>query len=104
MIWSSDRNNFGFKVERPRFYRDCNFDDFYEYGTKPGNEKKYCVMSMQGKSKGTTFGYRFLLAYYKPGVVPAYGCLGFVAFYFWLFSYHPPNLSHISITKWDMEE
>jgi len=42
----------------------------------------------QGKSKGTTWGYRIFVSVMKNfGVVAAYGLLRFVALYFWLFSY-----------------
>src|SRR5215203_3152311 len=42
----------------------------------------------QGKSKGTTFGYRIFVSVLKNfGVRAAYFLLRFVALYFWLFSY-----------------
>lgn len=42
----------------------------------------------QGKSRGTTFGYRIFVSVLKNfGVTPAYWLLFFVALYFWLFSY-----------------
>jgi predicted LPLAT superfamily acyltransferase len=42
----------------------------------------------QGKSKGTTFGYRIFVSVLKNfGVGSAYFLLRFVALYFWLFSY-----------------
>jgi predicted LPLAT superfamily acyltransferase len=42
----------------------------------------------QGKSRGTTFGYRIFVGVLKNfGVAPAYWLLTFVALYFWLFSY-----------------
>jgi predicted LPLAT superfamily acyltransferase len=42
----------------------------------------------QGKSRGTTFGYRVFVGVLKNfGVAPAYWLLTFVALYFWLFSY-----------------
>jgi predicted LPLAT superfamily acyltransferase len=42
----------------------------------------------QGKSRGTTFGYRIFVGVLKNfGVAPAYLLLRFVALYFWLFSY-----------------
>ena len=42
----------------------------------------------QGKSKGSTLGYRIFVSVLKNlGVVPAYWLLRFVALYFWLFSY-----------------
>ena len=42
----------------------------------------------QGKSRGTTFGYRIFVGVLKNfGVAPAYWLLSFVALYFWLFSY-----------------
>ena len=43
--------------------------------------------SWQGKSKGTTLGYRIFVAVIKrSGVLPAYFLLRFVAFYYFLFS------------------
>ncbi len=42
----------------------------------------------QGKSRGTTLGYRIFVSVLKNfGVAPAYWLLIFVALYFWLFSY-----------------
>jgi predicted LPLAT superfamily acyltransferase len=42
----------------------------------------------QGKSRGTTLGYRIFVGVLKNfGVTPAYWLLRFVALYFWLFSY-----------------
>lgn len=42
----------------------------------------------QGKSRGTTLGYRIFVSILKNfGVDPAYWLLRFVALYFWLFSY-----------------
>lgn len=42
----------------------------------------------QGKSRGTTLGYRIFVSVLKNfGVTPAYWLLIFVALYFWLFSY-----------------
>ncbi len=42
----------------------------------------------QGKSKGTTLGYRIFVSVLKNlGVAPAYWLLIFVALYYWLFSY-----------------
>ena len=42
----------------------------------------------QGKSRGTTLGYRIFVSVLKNfGVIPAYWLLRFVALYFWLFSY-----------------
>lgn len=42
----------------------------------------------QGKSRGTTLGYRIFVSVLKNfGVAPAYWLLRFVALYFWLFSY-----------------
>ena len=46
------------------------------------------MSAWQGKSKGTTLGYRIFVWILKNfGVVPAYWLLRFVALYFWLFSY-----------------
>src|SRR5687767_13479793 len=42
----------------------------------------------QGKSRGTTLGYRIFVSVLKNfGVAPAYWLLVFVAMYFWLVSY-----------------
>ena len=81
--------NFAFKVKPEDFMGIVTTAGFLRLCNIPGKFKRTGIMSLwQGKSKGTTLGYRIFVWVLKNfGVLPAYFLLRFVVLYYFLFSF-----------------